>query len=185
MKKLVLLFAVVSMTHYVHAISNTIVWSNAPAIYDWTGVLVPTNSSWIVRIYESTDATINFSNLLPTGDDTYTGNQFTFAAAGVTDGFSKKTISNPPNITSSNSIYSVIFNSTDSLTATRWAVIDSAVATVTFSPTTFNYNPGGVVAGDWQAVPEPATALLFGLGGFGAWLLRRNKKLQAREDSND
>jgi formylglycine-generating enzyme required for sulfatase activity len=27
------------------------------------------------------------------------------------------------------------------------------------------------------AIPEPATALLFGLGGMGAWLVRRNKKL--------
>ena len=79
MKKLVILFAVLGMTHYVHAVSTTLVWSNSPAIYDWTGVLVPTNSSWIVRLYESTDASINFSNLLPTGDDTYTGNQFTFA----------------------------------------------------------------------------------------------------------
>ncbi|MEI8207421.1 MAG: PEP-CTERM sorting domain-containing protein [Kiritimatiellales bacterium] len=26
-----------------------------------------------------------------------------------------------------------------------------------------------------NAIPEPATALLFGLGGFGAWLFRRNK----------
>jgi hypothetical protein len=153
--------------------------------YDWTGVLVPTNSSWIVRLYESTDASINFSNLLPTGDDTYTGNQFTFASSGLTDGFSKKTISFPSNISSSDKIYSVIFNSTDSLTATRWAVIDGALATVSFSPSTFNYNPGGVAAGDWQAVPEPATALLFGIGSFGAWLIRRNKKLKAQEDIND
>ena len=29
------------------------------------------------------------------------------------------------------------------------------------------------------AIPEPATFLLFGLGGFGAWMLRRNKKLTA------
>lgn len=30
-------------------------------------------------------------------------------------------------------------------------------------------------------IPEPATALLFGLGGMGAWLLRRNK-LKSKED---
>lgn len=28
----------------------------------------------------------------------------------------------------------------------------------------------------WQAIPEPATALLFGIGGFGAWLLRRRQQ---------
>jgi len=38
------------------------------------------------------------------------------------------------------------------------------------------FSPAGV------AIPEPATALLFGIGGVGAWLLRRNKKLTAEED---
>ena len=33
------------------------------------------------------------------------------------------------------------------------------------------------------AIPEPATALLFGLGGMGAWMLRRNKK--KIEDDDD
>jgi formylglycine-generating enzyme len=31
------------------------------------------------------------------------------------------------------------------------------------------------------AIPEPATALLFGIGGFGAWLVRRNK-LKSKEE---
>lgn len=31
-----------------------------------------------------------------------------------------------------------------------------------------------------EVVPEPATVLLFGIGGMGAWLLRRNKKLTAK-----
>lgn len=30
----------------------------------------------------------------------------------------------------------------------------------------------------WQAVPEPATIGLFGLGALGAWFVRRNKKLK-------
>jgi len=39
-------------------------------------------------------------------------------------------------------------------------------------------NFGALAAGNAnvvQVVPEPATALLFGIGGFGAWLVRRNK----------
>ena len=32
------------------------------------------------------------------------------------------------------------------------------------------------------AVPEPSTVLLFGIGGVGAWLLRRNKMKAQRED---
>ena len=182
MRKLVLLFAVLGMAGYVHAFLPQITWSNSVAVYDWSGTLVPGNSSWIVRMYESTDSTINFAGLLSTGDDTYTSNQFVFGVSGLADGFGKTTISNPANITSGDKLYSVIFNSSDVLTATKWAVIDSAVATVSYTPNPFNYNPGGVVAGDWQAVPEPATALLFGIGGIGAWLVRRNKKMQSQED---
>ncbi|MBC8206372.1 MAG: PEP-CTERM sorting domain-containing protein [Kiritimatiellales bacterium] len=37
---------------------------------------------------------------------------------------------------------------------------------------------GGVIVGTYTQVPEPATVLLFGLGGFGAWLLRRQRKQQ-------
>jgi len=33
----------------------------------------------------------------------------------------------------------------------------------------------------WQAVPEPATALLFGVGGMGAWMLRRKNQKKEEE----
>lgn len=35
----------------------------------------------------------------------------------------------------------------------------------------------------WQVVPEPATALLFGIGGIGAFIVRRNKK-KAQEEAD-
>lgn len=37
---------------------------------------------------------------------------------------------------------------------------------------------GGIIVGTYTQIPEPATVLLFGLGGFGVWLLRRNKRHQ-------
>lgn len=43
---------------------------------------------------------------------------------------------------------------------------------------TFNFT-----SSSWQAVPEPATALLFGIGGMGAFVLRRNK-LKAKEEAD-
>lgn len=36
---------------------------------------------------------------------------------------------------------------------------------------------GGIIVGTYNQIPEPATALLLGIGGFGAWLLRRNRCL--------
>lgn len=39
-----------------------------------------------------------------------------------------------------------------------------------------------IVRLDAEAIPEPATALLFGIGGMGAWLSRRNR-LKAKEES--
>ncbi len=36
---------------------------------------------------------------------------------------------------------------------------------------------------DFQAIPEPATALLFGIGGMGAWILRR-KKVRSEDETD-
>jgi hypothetical protein len=38
---------------------------------------------------------------------------------------------------------------------------------------------GGIIVGTYTQIPEPATVLLFGLGGIGAWLLRRNGRAPA------
>jgi hypothetical protein len=38
---------------------------------------------------------------------------------------------------------------------------------------------GGIIVGTYTQIPEPATILLFGLGGIGAWLLRRNGRAPA------
>ena len=42
----------------------------------------------------------------------------------------------------------------------------------------------GQITYTYSPIPEPATALLFGLGGMGAWFLRRNK-LKSKEEMDD
>jgi hypothetical protein len=41
---------------------------------------------------------------------------------------------------------------------------------------------GNAVVQYGYAIPEPATALLLGFGGFGAWLIRRNQMKSAEEN---
>ena len=53
-------------------------------------------------------------------------------------------------------------------------VRDTASNTAQFTPTSVTI----------AAIPEPATALLFGLGGMGAWLVRRNK-VKSKEEMDD
>jgi len=43
------------------------------------------------------------------------------------------------------------------------------------NPIPDSFNAGNLVTSS-QVVPEPATALLFGIGGLGAWIVRRNKR---------
>jgi hypothetical protein len=64
-------------------------------------------------------------------------------------------------------------------------------ATVGFSTATGDSGTGFVSAGVFNVsgagalnvVPEPATALLFGIGGMGAWMVRRNK-LKSKEEAD-
>ncbi|MDD3276997.1 MAG: PEP-CTERM sorting domain-containing protein, partial [Kiritimatiellales bacterium] len=89
-------------------------------------------------------------------------------------------------------IVTVLFNATTLEVATNWKY-DTA-----FTFTSGSTGPGGsaqlpgsnipgsyTVTGlsTWQAVPEPATFALFGIGGVGAWIIRRNK-LKAKEEAD-
>jgi len=84
-----------------------------------------------------------------------------------------------PAITSNN-VYTVIFNSSGIGSANTAWVVDTSVKTITsISPQTYALGSGSSY-GFQAMVPEPTTFLLFGIGGMGAFLLRR--KQQRSED---
>ncbi len=183
--------AVIAMVAVLMSVSQAsqVSWGNDPEIFDWLGVEIPGSSTWIIRMYESVDASINFgvsggvaTNLL---DDTWGGIEFSWIDGGL-PGLGVAVINNSDttyNLAQNDNCYSVLFNSSSFATASRFVIIDNSLAAANYVGGDFSYNPGGASAGDWQAVPEPATALLFGIGGMGAWMIRRNK-LKSKEEAD-
>lgn len=180
--------------------ASQIQWANDSEIYDWSGsghLVLDSYTSYNVGLYKSVDVGIEFGLVggIATNysDDTWTGYEFSWNSQGA-DGFGADIVffsDTTWGILPGDKIYSVIFTDmiTTSGTATNgyFAVIDDALATVNYTAGNMVYDPGGVnsglVGGGWQVVPEPATALLFGIGGMGAWLFRRSK-LKSKEESD-
>jgi hypothetical protein len=202
MKKILTALTVMTLL-FVSANASQINWGNDPEIYDWSGsgnlVLETYTDNYVIRLYESTNNVIDFGRVgnIATNyaDDIWSGLQFNWASAGG-DGFGTADLNGSDTIygiDDGDKIYSVIFNSVNVANQTGafgyFAIIDDAPKTVTYSGGMMTYNPGGLdggltsAGGGWQAVPEPATALLFGIGGMGAWLFRRNK-LKSKEEAD-
>ena len=92
-----------------------------------------------------------------------------------------------------------LVGTTDPTDSMSWIFLTSANGITGFDADAFAFTTTGLSGwtnGTWSvtqvgnslqvnyaAIPEPATALLFGLGGIGAWLLRRNKLKSREEDA--
>jgi hypothetical protein len=199
MKKILATIITVVLITSAHAAQ--ISWANGTDIYDWSGganLVLETYTSYVIKLYKSTDANIEFGIVggiaTNQSDDIWTGVAFNWASGGL-DGLGAATIFSSDStygINASDNIYSVIFNNSSVANQTGagyFAIIDSSLALVSYPGGDMTYDAGGVVGGlqgaggDWQAVPEPATALLFGIGGMGAWMIRRNK-LKSKEEAD-
>jgi hypothetical protein len=201
MKKILAVLMVVALSLSVGA--SQITWLNNTEIYDWSGasnLVLDGYTNYIVRLYKSVDAVIEFGLISPSlagvqSDDVWTGYAFNWNSQGA-DGFGADIVFSSDTtygINAGDTIYSVIFNNSAAAGgagAGYFAIIDNTLATVTYPGGIMSYDAGGVVGGlqgaggDWQqVVPEPATALLFGIGGMGAWMVRRSK-LKSKEEAD-
>jgi hypothetical protein len=147
-------------------------------------------AGWLVALYEDVskdgwDATAIGIGGLTDSDDIYLGvtTVLTIGKGGSLwgDSFSAPSGS----MAYSDRLFSVIFNATTIADATQykittmtagafagggnaWFELPSTDVDATYKTTT---------VGDWQAVPEPATAMLLALGGGLAWLVRLKQRL--------
>lgn len=123
-------------------------------------------AGWWVEVYNVTDNASTGGN--------------TSASLGWVSGYgyAVNTFSFGP-ATEGDSVALRLWNNSNPLAATYR--IDSATLSLPNLIDANPVNPGdtdvtfNMTGSTWQAVPEPATALLFAIGGFGAWLVRRNK----------
>ncbi|MBN1557775.1 MAG: PEP-CTERM sorting domain-containing protein [Lentisphaerae bacterium] len=167
-------------------------WYNiSSSISDPNGDLVPNDSTWVLQLYESPDATVDPWSTSPWGgsgatgpagptvNDVYTGLEITWAsggAAGYFYAFIDGTASDY-GLTKDDNVYTVLWNSSTVGNATYFLVLDGSQPS--FSTTPFpstdppgsydtSGSPGGVLGdgegGEWQLVPEPGAMFLFALG---------------------
>ncbi len=184
MKKIMIIALLTIATTAGSYAADLLFWGNGTGLLlDSTGSEVIEASGWLIRMYESTDASIDFSVGVPTDDDVYTGVETHLGdlLLGV-DGYFYQELTDGTFGTAAvgDSVYCVIFDGSTIGAANYYAVIDNSLFTMpNYSSTPQSYDPGGTIAGDWQAVPEPATAMLLAMGVGLAWLGRSVQKYSA------
>jgi hypothetical protein len=169
MKKLALIFMVLFVVYSVQAATIDRNWtSKFTAALTFTGSEDPLDGAgWWVEVFNQTD------------DAATSGN--TTATLGWADGFGYvvNTFTFGP-ATEADSVLLRLYNNANPFAATHY--IDSATQILADLDDLLPPSPGATdvtfnfSSSSWQAVPEPATAMLFSVGGMGAWMLRRRKQ---------
>jgi hypothetical protein len=171
-----------------NTLAGTITWGSADLEAGYT-------SGWLVALYEDVskdgwDATSISSTGLTDSDDAYLG-ETALLDVGKSSFWIDSFSAPAGSLALGDRVYSVLFNASTMVAATQykvttmtdglyagggnaWFELPSSDIDATYTTTTMS---------TWQAVPEPATFLLFGIGGIGAWIIRRNK-LKSKEEAD-
>jgi hypothetical protein len=160
--------------------------SNADTIERlWNSLLTPapgmggevngTGAGWWVTVWNMTDGVASGGGNTVSTFGWITGygyaiNDFTFGSATESDSVALRLYNNANPLSATMYI--------DSITTILPDLDDLVPPGPTDLNVTFNFS-----GQSWQAVPEPATALLFGIGGMGAWMVRRSK-LKSKEEAD-
>ncbi len=189
MRKVTLIFASV-LCLAIPCYAAQLTWSSFEdyPIYDPDGILVSSSSGWLLQMYESTTdgggiaSTCDFSaGVAGTGE--YLRHSATWPVSG-TGTFYIDLNPMSTDLAQGDYLYTVIWNNgTGYASDAKFAIIEGvpgAPATTTLGVIESGYDPTsvgatGVIAADWQAVPEPGTMAMFGLGAF---ILAIRKKLK-------
>ncbi len=179
MKKILLVIGLILVALSAQAV-NVAEWSYVPDL--GAGY----TQGWLVQMYQDVNDDSTLSSLVfdtSAADGTFTsaGNGSDDILLSVSTALADAKGSPPLNWAALNvdpgaagtKVYTVIFNAVDIDNATQGRIVDSSTWNVV-AETTYVQNS---VNGSWQAVPEPATALLLALGGGLAWLVRMKQRM--------
>ena len=136
-------------------------------------------AGWSVRLYEDVNQDGFGGGFTIGADDVYSSIE-TFLASGKSGVNWGDSFNSPGgSLALSDHVYTVIFNDAVVASATQYIIVDAATFVLPGTDVDSSYIPASV-NGSWQAVPEPSTMALLGIGLATTAFVRKRKKRRAR-----